>query len=126
MGGRVRADRVAGRKGGGGGLRGGTLKQGYVPIRCGRFRVKNARAVKTVGEKETPLGERETPLGKKEDKVGEKVNFVGEKRFMLCAGQASFQHCSGQDKIAAHCKAELWTGVTAVRRISQHSWTSQP
>ena len=57
-----------------GGGRGGTFVQpGYGPIRCGRFGVKNARVVKKVGEKETPLGEKVT-------KVGEKVNFVGEKK----------------------------------------------
>ena len=48
---------------------------GYGPIRCGRFGVKNARVVKKIGKKETPLGEKAT-------KVGEKVNFVGEKKFI--------------------------------------------
>ena len=52
--------------GGGGGGRGGTLVQpGYGPIPCGRFEVKNARMVKKVGEKETPLGEKATKLAKK-------------------------------------------------------------
>ena len=65
----------------GGGGRGGTFVQpGYEPIRCGRFGVKNARVVKKVGEKETPLGEKETPLGEKVTKIGEKVNFVGGKK----------------------------------------------
>ena len=50
----------------------------YVPQ--SRFGVKNARVVKTVGEKETPLVEKETPLGEKATKVGEKVNFVGEQK----------------------------------------------
>ena len=64
-----------------GGGRGGTFVQpGYGPILCGRFGIKNARVVKKVGEKETPLGEKETPLGEKVTKVGEKVNFVGEKK----------------------------------------------
>ena len=67
----------AGRAEGGG--RGGTLTSpGFGPIRCGRFGVKNARVVKKVGEKETPLDEKETPLGEKVTKVGEKVNFVGK------------------------------------------------
>ena len=41
------------------------ISPGYGPIRSGRFGVKNARVVKKVGEKETPLGEKETPLGEK-------------------------------------------------------------
>ena len=73
----------AGRAEGGG--RGGTLiSPGYGPIRCGRFGVKNARVVKKVGEKQTPLGEKETPLGEKVTKIGEKVNFVGEKKIHRC------------------------------------------
>ena len=64
--------------------RGGTFVQtGYGPIRCGRFGVKNARVVKKVGEKETPLGEKETPLGEKATKVGEKVTKVGEKKYIV-------------------------------------------
>ena len=69
----------AGRRGGG---RGGTLiSPGYGPIRSGRFGVKNARVVKKVGEKETPLGEKETPLG-------EKVTIIFE-GFLALAGLIS-------------------------------------
>ena len=55
----------AGRVEGGG--RGGTLVQpGYGLIQCGQFGVKNARVVKKVGEKETPLGKKATKVAKSE------------------------------------------------------------
>ena len=77
---------------GGGGGRGGTLiSPGYGPIRCRRFGVKNARVVKKVGEKETPLdvvGEKKTPLGEKETPLGEKVTIIFE-GFLALAGLIS-------------------------------------
>ena len=51
------------------------VQQGYGPILCGRFEVKNTRVVEKVGEKEIPLGEKETPLCEKRH-VGENINFV--------------------------------------------------
>ena len=80
------------RAGRGGGGRGGTLTcPGYGPIRCGRFGVNNARVVKKVGEKETPLGEKETPLGEKVTPLGEKRQTWRKSEFCWRKKHTSFQ-----------------------------------
>ena len=55
------------------------VQQGYGPIQCERFGVKNARAVQNVGEKETPLGEKEIPLGEKETHLAKKQILLAKK-----------------------------------------------
>ena len=113
----VRAGRVEG------GGRGGTFVQpGYGPILCGRFGVKNARVVKKVGEKETPLGEKETPLGEKVTKVGEEVNFVGEKK--IHAHLARPQPSAAGTVCRQHCHSSRWTILRVHARSSNGRWHS--
>ena len=63
---------VSGGPGGGGGTWRYVRTTGIWTDPMRTVRSKNARVVKKVGEKETPLGENETPLGEKARKLAKK------------------------------------------------------
>ena len=108
----------AGRRGGG---RGGTLiSPGYGPIRCGRFGVKNARVVKKVGEKKTPLGEKETPLGEKATKLAKK-RILLRKIFYSCTWFDTWRPAA--DPLAAPKAANISTAIVAFDTFVSESGT---